>query len=67
MADGSFVYQAEKCEAADTTGAGDSFSGALLYSMAYGLSAGEAVRLAAKCAAKTVGIHGPHGFWKLED
>ena len=64
---GSFPYQAERCEAVDTTGAGDSFSGALLYSMAEGLTMGDAVRLAAKCAAKTVTIQGPHGFWKLEE
>ena len=64
---GNFSYEAEKCSAVDTTGAGDSFSGALLYSMVNHLDVTDAVRLAAKCAAKTVTILGPHGFWKLED
>ena len=53
--------------AVDTTGAGDSFSGALLYSMAEDIPVDAAVKLAARCAAKTVTIQGPHGFWKLED
>lgn len=64
---GNFSYEAEKCSAVDTTGAGDSFSGALLYSMVNHLDVADAVRLAAKCAAKTVTILGPHGFWKLEE
>lgn len=63
---GSFRYEAERCQAVDTTGAGDSFSGALLYAMTKGMNIGDAVRLAAKCAAKTVTIQGPHGFWRLE-
>lgn len=64
---GSFRYEAERCQAVDTTGAGDSFSGALLYAMTKGMNVGDAVRLAAKCAAKTVTIQGPHGFWRLEE
>lgn len=64
---GVFPYEAEKCSAVDTTGAGDSFSGALLYSMVNRLEIADAVRLAAKCAAKTVTILGPHGFWRPED
>lgn len=64
---GSFRYEAEKCHAADTTGAGDSFSGALLYGMTQEMDIREAVRLAARCAAKTVSFVGPHGFWKAED
>ena len=64
---GSFRYEAEKCHAADTTGAGDSFSGALLYGMTREMDIREAVHLAARCAAKTVSFVGPHGFWKAED
>ena len=64
---GSFRYEAKRCQAVDTTGAGDSFSGALLYAMTKGMNVGDAVRLAAKCAAKTVTIQGPHGFWRLEE
>lgn len=63
----TFDYTSVLCEAVDTTGAGDSFSGALLYAMTQGLSQREGVLLAARCAAKTVQIHGPHGFWKLEE
>ena len=64
----TFDYSAAPvCEVKDTTGAGDSFAGALLYSMVQGLPVREAVELAAVCAAKTVEIQGPHGFWSLSD
>lgn len=65
--EGSFDYASVRCDAVDTTGAGDSFSGALLYAMSRELPLEEAVRLATICAAKTVQIHGPHGFWNLEE
>lgn len=66
-ADETFAYEAERCHAVDTTGAGDSFAGALLYGMMTGLSTRESVSLATKCAGKTVTIEGPHGFWNLEE
>ena len=56
-----------KCKVADTTGAGDSFAGALLYGMLKKMNIRDAVELAVRCAAKTVEIEGPHGFWNLED
>lgn len=62
-----FDYAGVPCRAADTTGAGDSFSGALLHAMNQGLSLRQGVELAARCAAKTCGVCGPHGFWKLEE
>ena len=62
-----FDYAAFPCTSVDTTGAGDSFSGALLYAMAQNTLPWEGIDLAARCAAKTVKIHGPHGFWKLEE
>ena len=62
-----FDYSAFPCESIDTTGAGDSFSGALLYAMAQEIPPLKGIELAAQCAAKTVKIRGPHGFWKLEE
>lgn len=63
---GSFEYKAALVEnVTDTTGAGDSFAGALLFAMMYDVPFDMAVELAAKCAAKTVQIDGPHGFWSL--
>ena len=63
----TFDYEAMKCKVADTTGAGDSFAGALLYGMLKKMDIRDAVELAVRCAAKTVEIEGPHGFWNLED
>ena len=56
-----------KCKVADTTGAGDSFAGALLFGLLKDMDIREAVSLAVRCAAKTVEIEGPHGFWTLGD
>lgn len=63
----SFEYKAAECNVVDTTGAGDSFAGALLYAMLHKIPLTESVKLASRCAAKTVEIEGPHGFWSLED
>ena len=63
----TFDYASVLCEALDTTGAGDSFSGALLHAMTQNMPLKQAIELAARCAAKTVQVHGPHGFWKLEE
>ncbi|MBR5534479.1 MAG: carbohydrate kinase family protein [Ruminiclostridium sp.] len=64
---GSFDYASAPCTVVDTTGAGDSFSGALLYAMTEGFSLEQGIELAARCAAKTCEINGPHGFWTLEE
>ena len=63
----TFDYEAVKCKVADTTGAGDSFAGALLFGLLKDMDIREAVSLAVRCAAKTVEIEGPHGFWTLGD
>ena len=63
----TFAYSSVPCVPVDTTGAGDSFSGALLYAFAEGMPLREGIALAARCAAKTVQVHGPHGFWKGEE
>ena len=62
----SFDYTSAPCTVVDTTGAGDSFSGALLYAMTEGYPLQQGLDLAARCAAKTCEICGPHGFWKME-
>lgn len=63
---GSFTYKsAPVSNVVDTTGAGDSFAGALLFAMMYDIPLDSAVELAAKCASKTVETDGPHGFWSL--
>lgn len=67
--DGSFAffdYLAQEVVAVDTTGAGDSFAGALLYAMLEDMKLKDAILLAAKCAARTVQLEGPHGFWRME-
>ena len=63
----TFDYSSIPCHAADTTGAGDSFSGALLYAMTNGCPMRWGIDLAARCAAKTCEIRGPHGFWHMEE
>lgn len=55
------AYDGVPAKMVDSTGAGDSFSGALAYGMAKGWSMEQAVALAARCAALTVAIKGPHG------
>lgn len=64
--EGSFNYASAPCHVMDTTGAGDSFSGALLHAMTEGYTMEQGIELAARCAAKTCEICGPHGFWTLE-
>ncbi len=61
-----FSYPAAPCQAVDTTGAGDSFSGALLWALDHNNSIQQAVRLAARCAAKTAEVKGPHEIWRGE-
>ena len=64
---GIFNYNSVKTEAVDTTGAGDSFTGALCYSLGSGADIKSSVELASVCAAKTVEINAPHGFWKIKE
>ena len=63
----SGVYPALKVDVVDTTGAGDSFTGALCYSLGSGADIKSSVELASVCAAKTVEINAPHGFWKIKE
>lgn len=59
-----FPYHAVKAEAVDTTGAGDSFAGSLLFSAVKGMDLESSIKLASRTAAVTVGIKGPHAFWE---
>ena len=63
----TFDYASAPCSVVDTTGAGDSFSGAILYAMTEGYPMERGIELAARCAAKTCEICAPHGFWTLEE
>ena len=63
---GDFSYSAAPCQVVDTTGAGDSFSGALLWALDGGDPIQTAVPFAARCAAKTAEVKGPHEIWKGE-
>lgn len=79
--EGSFSYEVakgpsgiSKASVVDTSGAGDSFAAGLMYDL---MDTGKeelnldsfrtAVALASKCAAITVGVKGPHGFWSLSE
>ncbi len=59
--DGRLLYDSVPAKIVDSTGAGDSFSGALAFSLARGWSTEKAVAVSALCAALTVEIKGPHG------
>lgn len=62
-----FSYKAQQVEAVDTTGAGDSFAAAFLYGFAQEKCLRDCIELAKLCAARTVQVKGPHGFWQIED
>lgn len=62
-----FEYKAKPVDVVDTTGAGDSFAAGLMYGLLSGQDLKNSVALAAECAARTVSIKGPHGFWKPGD
>ena len=61
-----FNYRAKLVEAVDTTGAGDSFAAGLMYGLLSGKDVEMSIALAVECAAKTVTLKGPHGFWTIE-
>jgi sugar/nucleoside kinase (ribokinase family) len=51
--------------AVDTTGAGDSFTGAIAYCMSKGIGLDRAVTIAAACASMVTTIKGPHGDFDI--
>ncbi len=62
----AFDYSPAPARVVDTTGAGDSFDAGLLYGLATNMDLRDAVALGAACAAKTIAIMGPHGFWEMK-
>lgn len=59
------TYVAVNANVADTTGAGDSFTGAIAYALGNGVEPEKAVTLAASAAAVTASVKGPHGYFDL--
>jgi len=53
--------------AVDTTGAGDSFTGAIAYCMSRGIRLNKAIIIAAACASMVTTIKGPHGDFDITD
>ncbi|MGG4035658.1 carbohydrate kinase family protein [Paenibacillus cisolokensis] len=51
----------------DSTGAGDSFAGGLLYGLSKGYDLRTSVKMASACGAITTTIMGPHGRFTLQD
>lgn len=74
-ADGGVLYQkGEKIpydaigvRTVDTTGAGDSFTGAIAYALANGIPLEKGILLAASTAAVTATIKGPNGNFEIND
>ena len=66
-ADGAMVYTREDCcqipglqvDAVDTTGAGDSFAGGVLFGLTHGLNLAQAAKLGNRAAAEVVAQYGP--------
>lgn len=58
-------YSAVKTDVVDTTGAGDSFTGAIAYSLSNGIPLEKAISLAAGAAAVAASIKGPHGDFNI--
>lgn len=57
---GSISYKAKEVTSVDTTGAGDSFAGALIWAMAKSMSIEESVDLATLWGGKAASFYGPH-------
>lgn len=55
------AYDSVPVKTVDSTGAGDSFSGALAFAMIRGWSMEKSLAVAACCASLVAGIKGPHG------
>lgn len=60
-------YSPISVNAIDTTGAGDSFSGAIAYCLARGIELKKAISIASACASIVTTIKGPHGNFGIMD
>ncbi|NPV42599.1 MAG: carbohydrate kinase family protein [Firmicutes bacterium] len=56
-----------KVKSVDTTGAGDSFAGALIYGLIRNFSLEDAVHFASACGALATTLAGPHGDFGLDE
>lgn len=61
------AYRPVQANAIDTTGAGDSFAGAIAYAQAKHMPLTDAAQLAAACASIVTTIKGPHGDFAKEN
>ncbi len=62
-----FRYDIADSATVDSTGAGDSFTGALACGLSQNRDLESSVELAKRCAALTAGVYGPHGEFSRED
>jgi ribokinase len=60
-------YSSFPVHSIDTTGAGDSFTGAISYCMSREIPLNEAILIAAACASVITTIMGPHGEFDIRD
>lgn len=63
----TFAVKSLPVRCVDSTGAGDSFAGGLIYGLAYGYSLYEAVALGNACGALACTFIGPHARFSLND
>jgi len=63
----SMKMRALQMKCVDTTGAGDSFAGGLIYALAYDFELRKAIELASGCGAYTTTVKGPHGAFSIDD
>ena len=63
----NFYVPAYKVNVTDTTGAGDSFAGGLIYAHINNFEILEAVKFASACGAFTTTFTGPHGTFDIND
>jgi len=66
--DGKIIpYSSFLADVVDTTGAGDSFTGAISYCVSRGIHLNKAILIAAACASIITTIKGPHGDFYITD
>ena len=63
----SFYIPSYKVKSIDTSGAGDSFAGGLIYCLINNYSIKEAAAFSSACGAITTTFEGPHGVFTIDD
>lgn len=65
--DGAFMHVPPyRVDVVDTTGAGDSFAGGLIFGLSQGYGLTDSVRIASACGALTSTFPGPHGEFNMD-